>query len=415
MTTPILSLPGSTTTKAMWAAILVAALGYFVDVFDIWLFVNFRVSSLAALGLGPEEVTSKGIWLANLQQAGFLVGGFLWGMLGDKMGRVSVMFGSILLYSTATLLNAFVTSVEQYAVLRFFAGLGLAGEIGAGITLIAETLPTGKRGYGTMLVCSIGVAGAVVSALVGKMLDWKTGYIVGGIAGFVILALRIAVHESGLFEATRGRTDVMRGSLRLLFRSPARAWRYLSCIFTGIPIYLTAGLFAAFAPEIASAVGISETVLVPDASLACSIGITAGDVLAGLISQWLGSRKKPILYCLIGGFALALAIAGGAPQTAHQYIWLVGGLGLCSGYWACLLTTTAEQFGTNLRATAATSVPNLVRGATILLTSAFAGLKPTWGVSGALTAITIAVYGLAIIGWYSIRESFTTDLHYFEE
>ncbi len=404
------------TETAAWLAVVVAALGYFVDVFDMWLFSNYRVASLTELGLVGEQLTLQGVRLLNYQLAGFLIGGFLWGILGDKRGRASVMFGSIFLYSTATLLNAFVTNVDQYAALRLMSGLGLAGEIGAGITLVAELLPKNKRGWGTMLVTSFGVAGAIGAALCAKLIDWKTAYIAGGLMGFALLILRVLVHESGMFGKAC-ESKVKRGSLLTLFGNWRRTMRYLACIFIGIPIYVTFGLFATFSPEIAASLGITEKVSVPDVMLWASIGITVGDVLAGTLSQLFKSRKKPIYAFLIVGLLSTLLLGfGGVVTTALQYGILTGIIGTCCGFWACLITATAEQFGTNIRATATTSVPNLVRGSGIILTLGFTYFKGM-GIEAAAAATLIAClsYALSLIALLTIKETYHRDLDFMEE
>lgn len=401
--------------RLAWFAVLVAGLGYFVDVFDMWLFSNFRVKSLTALGIPADQLTVVGASLINWQQFGFLLGGVVWGVMGDKRGRASVMFASILLYSIANILNAFVWTVPQYASLRFITGFGLAGEIGAGITLIAELLPKGKRGYGTTLVTGLGVSGAIAAAQAGKYLDWRHAYIIGGIGGLVLLFLRFMVHESGMYNSMEKSSGLARGSLRLLFSTAERSARFVACVFAGVPIYLTFGIFATFSPEIAGAIGIKEALTVPDVMLYASVGITVGDVFAGLLSQFVKSRRLPIALFSIIGVVGSIYIANGGPTTAQAYCYTVGVIGICTGYWACLITTAAEQFGTNLRATVTTMVPNLVRASTIFLTTLFIGLKPVYGVPGTVMVLTIGVYALTFLALLVMRESYHTDLDYFEK
>ena len=400
-------------SRAGWFAIIVAALGYFVDVFVMFLFANFRVASLTALGLSPEQVTTVGASLVNWQLSGLLVGGFIWGIIGDKKGRSSVMFGSIFLYSTATLLNAFVTTVEQYTILRFIAGIGLAGEIGAGITLVSELLPKSKRGLGTTIVATFGVSGAVAVGVVAKLVDWQMGYIVGGIMGLCLLALRVLVHESGIYEKTKHDTTVKKGSLLTIFGSFKLLLTYLSCIAIGTPIIVMSILLATFAPEIAAAIGIQEKVTVPTVLIFGGTGITIGDVLAGVLSQKMKSRKLPIFLLISSALIVATVLLSGLITTANGYNWAVGIYGLASGFWACLITTTAEQFGTNIRATATTTIPNLIRGCGILMTSSFIALK-AYGFS-AHTSISITigtVFICALMGLYYIKETFHTDLDF---
>ena len=401
--------------RLAWVAVWVAALGYFIDVFDLWLFSNFRVASLTSLGFSPKEVTEIGAWLINWQQGGLLLGGFIWGVMGDKRGRASVMFGSILLYSVANILNAFVTSAEQYAVLRFITGIGLAGEIGAGITLISEILPSHRRGYGTTLVTALGVSGAIFAALAGKYLDWRTAYLVGGVLGLMLLFLRFMVHESGMFaHMSNSDPSIKKGSLRLLFGSWERVARFFSCILLGVPIYLCYGILVTFSPEIAQSIGITEPLKVADVMFLGSIGLTVGDVFAGLLSQKMQSRKRPILIFAVLSAACSMFIATGVPQNALQYSIICGVMGLFCGSWACLITMSAEQFGTNLRATVTTSVPNLIRGSAIILTTSFIWLKNTYSMPISIWVLSAGIYVLLAIGMFFLKDTFHRDLNFYE-
>ncbi len=399
--------------RAAWLAAAVAALGYFVDVFDMWLFSNLRVASLQSLGLSPEEVTRVGARILNFQQAGLLTGGFLWGILADKQGRVRVMFGSILLYSVTTLLTAFINDVSVYAWLRYFTGIGLAGEIGAGITLVSELLPSDRRGYATTAVATLGVSGALAAGLVSKLLLWRQAYIFGAVLGLALLALRVAVYESGMFAAISGDAQIVRGSLRLLFSSLSRAMRFVSCIFIGVPIYLVFGHFMAFAPEVGAAFGI-RNIAVPDVIMAGSLGLTCGDLLAGIFSQRLRSRKRPIFWLLSLSFLLSLALVSGFVKTATEYIVLNGVIGLCLGYWTCLITTTAEQFGTNLRGTVTTATPNLIRATIIPINLIFVGFKGSVITSHLIVMLTIGCFALAFLGLANIKETYGKDLNFCE-
>jgi len=325
------------------------------------------------------------------------------------------MFASILTYSLANLANGFVTTVESYAILRLIAGLGLAGEIGAGVTLVSELLPKEKRGYGVTIVATVGVAGAVAAALVGTYIDWRTGYIIGGVMGLLLLFMRMMVHESGIYKQLEGQTDVRRGSLRLLFGSRERISRFLACIMIGVPLWVVFGLYGVFAPEMALALNIAEPVKVPTALLYASIGITIGDLISGLLSQKLRSRKLPILIFLCVGLILCLILASGAITTASSFYMILGAMGFFVGYWICLIATTAEQFGTNLRATVTTSVPNLVRATVIPISAAFVALKETHSASNAALYIALVAYLLAFWGLWRIRESFARDLNFVEK
>lgn len=403
------------TVKHLYGAVLVAALGYFVDVFDLWLFANFRVSSLRDLGLTTEEITAQGAFILNSQQAGLLLGGFLWGILGDKYGRSRVLFGSILIYSLGNLANAFATSVTSYAVLRFITGLGLAGEIGAGITLVAELMPKAQRGYGTTIVATVGVSGAIAAAAVGTLLEWRTGFILGGTLGLLLLFLRAYVHESGLFKELASDPEVSRGSLWLLIARRERLLRCISCIGLGVPIWVVFGLYGVFASEIGGALNLGTAVAVPTTLLCASVGMTIGDLLSGLLSQRWQSRKKPITLFMSCSFLSVVALHSGIVRSAEHYYVLMAVAGFFVGFWICALTTAAEQFGTNLRATVTTVIPNVVRATTIPISIAFLSLKGSLGIAPSALAVSTVCFLLAALALASLKESFSRDLNFLEE
>ncbi|MDD2941503.1 MAG: MFS transporter [bacterium] len=403
-----------TTRQKTNIAILVAALGYFVDVYDLVLFSILRVASLKSLGVTGDKLLSDGVLLLNMQMIGMLVGGILWGVWGDKRGRLQVLFGSILLYSFANIANAFVTSVPQYAVLRFLAGMGLAGEIGAGITLVSELMPKETRGYGTTIVATIGVSGAVVAGLVGDMFSWSTAYIIGGVMGLGLLLLRVSVSESGLFESIQRQEGVRCGDIRLLFSSGERFLRYLSSIVIGIPIWFVVGIIVTFSPEISLALGVVGEIKVSTAVLFCYFGITTGDFASGLVSQIWRSRKKTILtfMLLTCGLSLALLNAGGI--SAEVFYGGLAMIGFFAGYWAVFVTAAAEQFGTNLRATVTTTVPNFVRGTVVLMTLLFNYLKPLIGVIGSAEVVCLIVLIASLLALWCLSETFGKDLNFVE-
>ena len=353
-------------------AILVAALGYFVDVYDLILFTILRVPSLTDLGVSGDNLVTVGTYLLNWQMAGFLIGGVVWGVLGDKVGRIELLFGSILLYSIGNILNGFVgqfgpgvdavlTPVDQYAVLRFLTGVGLAGEIGGGITLVAELLPKHLRGFGTTVVVATGVAGAVVAALVYEYFSWRGAYIAGGVMGLCLLLLRLSVAESGIFKAAAAQEHIARGNFLMLFTSWDRFSRYMNCILVGLPIWYSLSIIVTFSPELAPALGVTDKIVAGTSVFWFYSGITTGSVVNGLFSQFAKSRKTSI-----GVFLFALFFAFGyifhvPMHTAPEFYTIVFITGFCTAYWAMMVTVAAEQFGTNLRATVATSVPNFVR------------------------------------------------------
>jgi len=406
-------------------AILVSALGYFVDVYDLILFSILRTASLTDLGYSGDQLVSVGGYLLNTQMGGFLIGGILWGVIGDKIGRIELLFGSILLYSIGNILNGFVgefgpgvdaviSPIDQYALLRFLTGVGLAGEIGGGITLVSELLPKEIRGYGTTIVVATGVAGAVAAATVYELLSWRWAYVAGGVMGLGLLFLRLSVAESGIFKALAQKEHVARGNFFMLFTSWDRFGRYANCILVGIPIWYSLGIVITFSPEIAPALGITEEVIAGTSVFWFYCGITLGSVANGLFSQWLKSRKTAIGVFLIGTLA-SLGVVFHVPlASAMQFYALAFIIGFFTAYWAMLVTISAEQFGTNLRATVATSVPNFVRGATVLTVSLFGLFREDLGIVGAAEVVGILVAAFALYALASLRETFHVDLDYVE-
>jgi predicted MFS family arabinose efflux permease len=394
-------------------AVLVAALGYFVDIYDLILFSIVRVKSLESIGVPAAELLEKGVLLINLQMAGMLVGGLFWGILGDRRGRLSVLFGSIALYSLANLANGFVQDVPTYAALRFVAGLGLAGELGAGITLVSESLGRHNRGKGTTLVAGVGITGAVFAALVGAHFGWRTAYFVGGGLGLALLLLRVGVAESSLFS--RAHTQATsRGNFWSLLNTPVRAKKYLSIILVGVPIWFTVGVLVTFSPELGRALGLSPAPDPGRAVLFNYAGLALGDFASGALSQALRSRKK-VLGLFLGFTALAWGAyfaVGGASLTGFYAVCFVMGLG--NGYWAMFVTVASEQFGTNVRATATTTVPNFVRGAVVPLTMAFGALKGSVGVLQAAALVGAVTWAVALLAITGLEETFGKDLDHLE-
>ncbi len=394
--------------------VLVAALGYMVDMYDLFLFSIVRVPSLKALGLDESQLLGDGIFLLNLQMAGLLVGGIVWGIIGDKKGRLSVLFGSILIYSLANIGNGFVTTLDQYAVLRFIAGFGLAGELGAGITLVAEILPKAIRGYGTTLVATMGVLGAILAYLITYLFDWRLSYFIGGGLGVVLLILRISVFESGMFEKLKVR-NVKRGNLVMLFGNKVRLTKYLNSILIGLPIWFVTGILITFSPEFGKALGLAQPVDAGKAVMFFFTGQVAGDIISGFLSQYLKSRKKVILLFIVSSFLFVVLYLLFPTQNLTTFYILCSCLGICNGYWTLFVTVAAELFGTNLRATVATSAPNFVRGATIPLTALFILGKNNLGVPYGALAVAVLAYGIALLALRFLEETYSKDLDYTEE
>ena len=392
--------------------VLVAALGYLVDMYDLFLFSVVRVPSLKALGVVGDQLLPEGVFLLNMQLAGLLLGGVLWGVLGDKKGRLSVLFGSILLYSLANIANGMITSLPQYAVLRFIAGIGLAGELGAGITLVAEVLPQKLRGYGSVLVATMGVLGGVLAYFVADLFEWRMSYYVGGGLGLLLLVLRVNVFESGLFVQLKGK-NVKRGNIGMLF-TQGRFIKYLMAILVGVPLWFVVGILITFSPEFGISRGLSEPIIAGKAVMLAFSGQAIGDIVSGILSQRLQSRKKAIQIFILMSFLLMVVYLLIPIENTTQFYILCACLGFCNGYWTLFIILAAELFGTNLRATVATSVPNFVRGATIPLAAIFVYLKPSLGVINGALVIGAAVVAISLVALYFLDETFTKELNYEE-
>ena len=396
--------------------ILVASLGYFVDIYDLLLFGIIRMPSLKSLGLSGDELMLTGETILKWQMFGLLIGGIIWGVMGDKKGRLSVLFGSILLYSLANIANGFVQTVEQYKWVRFVAGIGLAGELGAGITLVAEMVSKEKRGIATSIVAGIGLSGAVFAFIIKQNFEWRVCYFIGGGMGFLLLLLRLSVYESGIFQNIKA-TDIQRGNFFLLFSKRERFKRYLNNILIGLPTWLIIGVLVTFSNEFGKQMGIKETIDPGKSIMFAYVMISIGDLSVGFISNWLKSRKKALyLFFGITVFFIILYFTALWNGTAAGMYMVCAGLGLGTGYWAIFVTMGAEEFGTNLRATAATTIPNMVRGLlAVLILPLFELLRHyfTYLNAGLFTSIIIMLIG--IIALINIKETFGKELDFVEE
>jgi MFS family permease len=397
-------------------AILVAALGYFVDIYDLLLFGIIRVPSLKALGLSEADILIAGESIISWQMMGLLLGGIIWGVMGDKKGRLSVLFGSILLYSLANIANGFVQTVEQYKYIRFIAGLGLAGELGAGITLVAELVSQQKRGIATSMVAGIGLSGAVFAFFIKQHFDWRTCYFIGGGMGILLLLLRVSVFESNLFTKSKN-SEIKRGDFFMLFTNRIRLKKYLLNILIGLPTWLIIGVLVTFSKEFGEYMKLSEPIDPGKAIMYAYVAISIGDIMIGFISHWLKSRKKA-MYIFYGitiiFLTLYFTILWNA--NANTMYFVCAGLGFGTGFWAIFVTTAAEQFGTNLRATATTTIPNMVRGMLaifILPTFKFFRGITDFYQAGLITSVVIMI--LATAALYLIEETFNKDLDFIEK
>jgi hypothetical protein len=401
--------------------VIVAALGYFVDIYDLLLFSIVRVPSLTALGLNAEQISRIGTNILNWQMGGLLLGGILWGVLGDKRGRLSVLFGSIITYSLANIACGFVAHVTfmdpttYFAAMRFVAGVGLAGELGAGITLVSEVLSKELRAIGTSLVAGIGLIGAVVAYFTVKLFNWEMAFFVGGGMGFALLLLRIGVIESGMFKDIVSQKHVIKGDFLSFFTNRKRLGTYLRCIGIGLPTWFVIGILATLSNEFGAALGIAQTITPGLAVMWCYVGLASGDLLSGLLSHALHSRKKAIALMMSFTLLGTLIYLFGGVQSTGMFYGLCVAMGFGIGYWAMFVTVGAEQFGTNLRATAATTVPNMVRGLLIPMTLGYQYLKPSLHVINSGAVVGLVVFAIGFYCILTIPETHGKDLDYLEQ
>jgi len=402
--------------------VIVAALGYFVDIYDLQLFNVVSKSSIRGIGITDPAIVDRYDYLLFLwQMSGMLVGGLLWGILGDQKGRKSVLFGSILLYSLANVANAFVTDLTQYSAIRFIAGVGLAGELGAAITLVSEIMHREHRGYGTMLIVTMGALGAVAAALISNnpfhffgLQPWQIAYLIGGCLGLLLLFLRVGTYESGMFDQLKAKKNVSKGNFFMLFTNGKRFRRYLACILIGLPVWYCIGILIKFSEKFAGLIGVVGEVKVGFAIMYAYIGLSVGDLLSGLLSQLFRSRKKIVMAYLFGTIVLVAIFLFTKNMTASTFYFMCFLLGCATGYWALFVTIASEQFGTNIRATVTTTVPNFVRGAVVPITLGFKTLEISMGSVNSALVVGVICIGLAIVATLSIRETFSKDLDYLE-
>ena len=395
-------------------AVLVAGIGFFIDAFDLFLFNVYRIPSLKSLGVSGSALTFTGERLLSIQMAGMMLGGIITGVIADKRGRVAVLYGSILLYSLANFANSFVVDVNTYAVVRFLAGVGLAGELGSGITLVSESMSVEKRGYGTILVATLGALGAVAAGLVGDFLPWRQAFLTAGIAGGILLVLRMRSYESSMFIETQAKNE-KRGSLILLFSSRKRVLKYIACILMGIPIWYSVGLLITLSPELAKAHNITGLKL-STCFILFQVGITSGDLLSGILSQVFKSRKKILLAFMSLGILTTIyhftRVAEGQQLNLTSFL-----MGLGCGYLSVFVTSTAEHFGINLRVTATATVTNFMRGALVLLIPLHQGIEHLFSLSltAGLAITGCIVWALAMLSVILLPDTFGRDLDFVEE
>ena len=404
--------------KKILIPIIVSSLGNLVDVYDFLIFSVVRVISLKDLGLSSSMVTLVGEKIIGYQMLGFLLGGIFWGIAGDKKGRIKILYGSIILYSLSNIANAFVQNEIQYSIIRFIAGFGLAGELGGGVTLLCEILPLKKRGIATTILISCGMLGAEIAFILKENFHWRTCYLIGGVMGLMLLVLRTSVLETNLFKNLSLDNKIVKGNFLMIFQNWDRAKRYLSGIFIGVPIWLVGGVYFTFANELGDAFGIHNI----DSAKAIFygyIGVFLGDLICGLLSQYLKSRKKAIfIFYSLSVFFIIIFHVLLYNSTQFLFYLILTLIGFSSGFWVVIITTAAEQFGTNLRATAATTIPNMIRGSVFFPILPFYRnfLQNTlhFNILTATFISSVVWFGIASICLYKMKESFHKDLNYYE-
>jgi putative MFS transporter len=407
-------------SKNVLFLVIVAALGYFVDIYDLLIFSIVRVRSLHDIGVSDADMRTKGEFIMNMQMFGLLLGGIMWGVIGDKFGRIKVLFGSILLYSLANFANGFATDYNTYAIVRLIAGIGLAGELGAGITLVSETMSKENRGYGTMIVAVVGLLGAAAAATVAKF-GWQNAYFIGGGLGLLLLLLRVGTFESGMFKEAE-QSDVKKGNFFMLFTDRKRFVKYLCCILIGMPLWFVVGILITLAPEIGKELGAPQVLSAGTGVMYTYIGLSVGDMFAGLFAQLTKSRRLTMLVFQLMSVVSVLVYLNAHGITEGQFIGICLFIGFFIGYWATFVTIASEQFGTNIRATVTTTVPNFVRGSLIPITIGFEffvkffikqGHQQQSIIYSAYIMMAIVTI-IALVALSQLKESFGKDLNYIE-
>ena len=408
--------------KKLGLTILVASLGYFVDIYDLQLFNIVSKESLRGIGITDENLIKTYDYSLFLwQMSGIILGGLIWGILGDKKGRKKILFGSILIYSLANIANAFVTNVEAYSIIRFITGIGLAGELGAAVTLINESMSKEKRGIGTMIIVTMGALGAAAAVGIHKLQftmlgleSWQVSYIIGGCLGLLLLFMRFQTFESEMFDKVE-KQKVQRGNFFMLFKTKDRVLRYLSCIAIGLPVWFCVGLLIKFSDKFATVLEVEGTIDPTTCIIFCYLGLSGGDLISGFISQFMKSRKKIIFFYLGTTVIISLYFLLVHHHSVNTFYALAALLGATTGYWVLFVSNAAEQFGTNIRSTVASTVPNFVRGSTVPIVLTFKYIEPTFGVINSALLIGGVTISIAVIALAYLPETFGKNLNFIEE
>ncbi len=402
-------------TRNVYWIVVIAALGYFVDIYDLILYNVVKKASLESIGIIGQAFKDSEHILFNWQMFGMMLGGLLWGILGDKKGRISVLFGSILMYSLANIANGLVQNMTQYIICRFIAGIGLAGELGAGITLVSETLHKDKRGIGTMIIVSFGALGAVVASQIGAKFDWQTSYFIGGGLGLALLALRAGALESGMYKNVKAATNVKRGNIFMLFKRGETTFKYINCILIGVPIwFMIAVLINLSSDFVVLTDGFPKDKMVGQAVMYAYIGLSAGDLLSGVLSQVLKSRRKVILIYMVISASVIIYYLNTPEMTIDHFRWVCFLLGFGTGYWALFVQVASESFGTNIRSTVTNTAPNFVRGLVVPITISYKYLSNTTNHQTSAFIVGGICLAISLIAVYFTKETFSKDLDYHE-
>lgn len=401
------------TNRKIAIVLIISALGYFVDIYDLIIFSIVRIPSLQELGAEGNKLFSDGVFLLNMQMLGILVGGVLWGIIGDKKGRISALFASIFAFSIANIANGFVQDIPTYALLRFIAGVGLAGELGAGITLFPEIMPKEFRSYGTMIIAIIGIFGAVFASLFSELFQWRVAYMVGGGLGILLLIMRFSMHESGLYSSIKF-INVSRSNFFMLFKNKQLFLKYLYSIAIGLPIWYIIGILITFSPEFSKAFKFAVPVNAGTAVLFCYLGLAFGDFISGSLSQIFKTRKIIIKgFIVFTTINIVIFLFFNRFGTEFFYIMCFF-LGVSGGYWAVFVTNAAEQFGTNIRPTVTSTAPNFVRGAVVPATLLFQYLTSPVGIVYSALFVGLICILIAYLATRNLEETYGKDLNYLE-
>ncbi|MDI1232923.1 MAG: MFS transporter [bacterium] len=402
-------------SRNVYWIVIIAALGYFVDIYDLILYNVVKAKSLESIGITGQAFKDSEHILFNWQMFGMMLGGLIWGILGDKKGRISVLFGSILMYSVANIANGLVQNMPQYIICRFIAGIGLAGELGAGITLVSETLHKDKRGIGTMIIVSFGALGAVVASKVGGQFEWQTSYFIGGGLGLALLALRAGALESGMYKSVKASTNIKRGNISMLFKKSGTTFKYINCILIGVPIWFMIAVLINLSPDFVILTdGFPKDKMVGQAVMYAYIGLSAGDLLSGVLSQVLKSRRKVILiYIGISAVVIIYYLNTSEMEISH-FRWVCFLLGFGTGYWALFVQVASESFGTNIRSTVTNTAPNFVRGLVVPITISYKYLANSMNHQMAAFVVGGVCLSISLLAVYFTKETFSKDLDYHE-